>query len=109
LVLSAYLAECLGHFEIKTLLKSCSALCKDCFFLYQAIQLVVCAELAQARVFWDLKFCFLQTFFPSHHVSSTVSASPAKVFFQEAHAQFHTLAARQDEYYTQDSQRVEGF
>ncbi len=58
LYLSAYLAECLGHFEFKTLLSLSSAFCESHFFLYQAIQPVLRAELD-----WRLEFCFLQSFF----------------------------------------------
>jgi hypothetical protein len=83
---------------------SSSAFCKGHIcFLYQAIQLVVRVESAHAGVFGDRKFCFLQSFFSSHHASGMVSMSSAEVFFQEAHAQYLTLAAHQDEYYPQDS------
>jgi hypothetical protein len=80
------------------------------FFLYQAIQPVVRAELAQERVFIGTKnFCTLH-FFSSHHSSGWVPmSSTKKVFVQEARAQYRTLAVRQNEYYPQVSQRVEEF
>jgi hypothetical protein len=80
--LSAYLEECLGHFEFKTLLMLSSAFCeRPFFFLYQTIQLVVCAELAQARVFFLNQEIFALHKFLSHHSSGWVTTSPAKVFF----------------------------
>ncbi len=49
-------ALCLGHLEFKTLLTLSSAFSKRPKFLYQTIQLVVCAKSAQARFFGTKKF-----------------------------------------------------
>jgi hypothetical protein len=102
LFLSVYLAECLGHFEFKTLLSLSSVFCMSRFFLCKDIQLAVCAESAQARVLETRNFASAK-FFLSHHASGLVSMSSTKIFFQETHAEYHTLAARQDEYHPQDS------
>ncbi len=52
-LLSSYLVKCLGHSEFKTLLLLSSVFLQRLkFFLYQAIQPVVRAVLAQARVFF---------------------------------------------------------
>ncbi len=105
---------CLHSRILRILLNSKLCLCQEvCFakakiFLYQAIQSVVHAELAQARFLRTKNFCTLQ-FFSSHHSSGWVPTSLANVFVQEAHAQYWTLAVRQKEYYPQVSQWVEKF
>jgi hypothetical protein len=77
---SAYIAECLGHFEFKTLLLLSSAFCEGQISFYQAIQLTVRAELAQARKLDTGNFTFNKAFFSSHHASSAVSMSSAKIY-----------------------------
>jgi hypothetical protein len=60
------LAERLGHFEFKILLSSSSAFLqrpRTFFFLYQAIQPAVHAELAQARKLEAGNFTFCKDFF----------------------------------------------
>jgi hypothetical protein len=105
LFLSIYSADHLGHFEFKTLLSSSSVFCKSHFFLYQAIQRVLCVEAAQARVFFGTKnCCSLQILFSSHHANGRVPTSSAKIFVQETCAEYHTLAPRQDEYHHQEPQ-----
>ncbi len=75
-------------------------------FLYQIIQLVICAELAQARTFLEPRnlFC-LQIFKPLFKRLGSYNSS--QVFFQETPAKFRTLAVRQNEYYPQVPRRVE--
>jgi hypothetical protein len=80
------------------------------FFLYQIIQLVVHAELAQARVFFSgTKKFLISANFLSHNSSGWVPTSPNKVFFQETCARYWNLAVRQNEYYPQGSLWVEEF
>jgi hypothetical protein len=76
-------------------------------YLYQAIQLAVRAELAQARVFCD-HFCSLQSFLepPRKRFGSYGST---EIFFQETHAEYHSMAACQDEYCHQEPQGTEEF
>jgi hypothetical protein len=64
-------------------------------FLYQTIQLVVCAESAQARAFFFNQEFFALCKFLSIYSSGWVSTSPAEVFFQETPAKYQTLAVRQ--------------
>jgi hypothetical protein len=61
------------------------------------------------EIFWDQEFLRFVIFFSSYHSSGWVPTSSAEVFVQEAHAQYWTLAARQNEYYPQVSQWVEEF
>ncbi len=76
-------------------------------FLYQTIQSVVRAELAQVSSFWDQEFfAFCKS--SSHHSNGWVPTSIAKVFFQETPARYRTLAACQNEYLPQVSRWVEG-
>jgi hypothetical protein len=82
---------------------------KDKNFLYQAIQPVLRAKSEQARVFWGPRIFALSDFFSCHHASSWVLMSSTKIFVQETRAEYHTLAAHQDEYHPQDSQRSKGF
>jgi hypothetical protein len=79
------------------------------FFLYHAIQLAVRVEPAQARNMETRNFAFCKVFFSSHCASGAVSTSSAKIFVQETCAEYQTLAASQEEYHPQDSQRTESF
>ncbi len=107
--MSPYIAECLGHFKFKTLLTSSSVFCEGQNFSVKDHPTgCTCGIGTSKRFFGDQKFCFLQRFF-CHHASKTVSMSSAKVFFQEACAQYRTLAACQHENYPQGSWQVEGF
>ncbi len=75
--------------------------------MYQTIQLVVWAELAQASFFWNQEiFAFCKS--SSHHSNGWVPMHSSVVFFQETPAGYLTLAARQNEYLPQGSRRVEG-
>jgi hypothetical protein len=107
--LSAYLAECLGHFDFKTLLTSSSAFLQESKFSVPGLPTGLMCGVGTSKIFFGTKeFCAL-LFFSSHHSSSWVPTSSAKVFFQEARVQYRTLAACQNEYYPQGFQPVEGF
>jgi hypothetical protein len=100
-------ALCLGHFKFKTLLTSSSAFSKRPKLLYQTIQLVVLAKLAQASFLGDQEnFLFCES--SSRHSNSWVPTSSAKGFFQETPARYRNLASCQNEYLPQVSGRIEG-
>jgi hypothetical protein len=83
LFFSAYLAECLGHFEFKTLLLLSSAFCKDqILFLYQAIQPVVFAESAQARVLGPELLLSVKFFFQATMQAAWFLQVPPRSFFK---------------------------
>ncbi len=65
--------------------------------------------ISTSKKFGDWKFCILRFFFSSHHTSGLVSTSSTKIYNQETHAEYHTLAACQDEYHPQDSQTTQYF
>jgi hypothetical protein len=62
----------------------------------------------QEFFFWNQEIFALCKFL-SHHSSGWVPTNPAKVFFQETCAQYHTLAVCQNKYYPQGSRWVEEF
>ncbi len=80
------------------------------FFLYQAIQPAVHAELAVARV-RNQNFCSLQSFFQATTQAAWFlqATSSIEISLQETCAEFHTLPAHQDEYHPQEPQGTEGF
>jgi hypothetical protein len=76
-------------------------------FFSQAIQSAVHAESAQGIILETGNIAFCKVFF--HHASGPVTTNSAKIYVQETRAEYHTLAARQDEYRPQDSQSTYGF
>jgi hypothetical protein len=107
--LSTNLAECFGHFEFKTLLMFNSAFLQESiFFCTRPSNWSYVQSWHKREFFWDQGILRSAICFSSHYSSGRVPMSSAKVFFQEAHAQYWTLVAHQNEYYPQGSQWVEG-
>jgi hypothetical protein len=107
--LSAYLAECLEDFEFETLFTLSSAFYKSQFFSVPGHPTGLTCGVGTSKSFLGTKNFALCEVFSSHHASCTVPMSSAENVVQETHAEYHTLATRQDEYHLQESQGTEGF
>ncbi len=79
---SAYLAECLGHFEFKTLFTSSSAFCLGQFFFVPCHPTGCKCGSAQARVFWgDQEFLLSVKFFQATiQVAGFLQVLPKSLF-----------------------------
>jgi hypothetical protein len=95
--LSAYLVERLGHPEFKTLLTSSTVhFAKANFFSVPNHPTGrTCGISTSKSFFWKLEIWLSAKVF-CNHASGMVSTSSTKVFFQEACAQYRTLAAQQN-------------